>query len=135
MSLKAEYVRTKMSSFLLAKLNAVSLCSSTTTTRKYIVFNFSSILRELRPVQGVSWMIPYDNTWQKQSSMICSEQTTKWPVGLKFLRCGDTNLFQLDKTLPLGGELCKEIPSRGFEPLLQSCTTQRLAGLLLSGTS
>ena len=34
------------------------------------------------------------------------------------------------KTLPLGGELCKEIPSRGFEPLLQSFTTQRLAGIL-----
>ena len=59
----------------------------------------------------------------------------KRPVGLKFLRCGDTNLFELDKTLPLGRELCKEIPSRGFEPLLQSCTTQRLAGILLSRTS
>ena len=71
----------------------------------------------------------------KQSSVICSEQTTKRSVGLKFLRCKDTNLFQLDKTVPLGGELCKEIPSRGFEPLLQSCTTQRLAGILLSRSS
>ena len=46
----------------------------------------------------------------------------------------DMNLFQLAKTLPLGGELCKEIPCRGFgfEPLLQSCTTQRLASILLS---
>ena len=43
-------------------------------------------------------------------------------------------LFQLDKTMPLGGELWKEIPSRAFEPLLQSCTTQRLAGVLLSCT-
>ena len=67
--------------------------------------------------------------------MKCSEQTIKRPVGLKFLRCEDTNLVQLDKTLPLGGELCKEIPSRGFEPFLQSCTTQRLAGILLSRTS
>ena len=56
-------------------------------------------------------------------------------AGLKFLRFEDTNLLQLDKTLPLGGELCKEIPSRGFEPLLQSCTTQRLAGILLSQMS
>ena len=61
--------------------------------------------------------------------------STKRPVGLKFLRCEDTNLFQLDKTLLLGGELCKEILSRGFEPLLQSCTTQRLGGILLSRTS
>ena len=71
----------------------------------------------------------------KQSSVICSEQTTKRSVGLKFLRCEDTNLFQLDKTVPLGGELCKEIPSRGFEPLLQSRTTQQRAGILLSRTS
>ena len=73
----------------------------------------------------------------KQSSVKCSEQTTKRPVELKFLRYEDTNryLFQLDKTLPLGGELCKEIPSRGFEPLLQSCTAQRLAGIRLSPTS
>ena len=56
---------------------------------------------------------------------------TKRPVGLKFLRREDTNLFQLDKTVPLGGELCKEIPSHGFEALLQSCTTQRLTGTLL----
>ena len=59
---------------------------------------------------------------------------TKRPVGLKFLRCEDTNFFQLDKTVPLGGELCKEIPSHGFEALLQSCTTQRLTGILLSRT-
>ena len=43
--------------------------------------------------------------------------------------------LQLDKTLPLGGELCKEIPSRGFEPLLQSCTKQRLTSILLSRTN
>ena len=57
---------------------------------------------------------------------------TKRLVGLKFLRREDTNLFQLDKTVPLGGELCKEIPSHGFEALLQSCTTQRLTGTYLS---
>ena len=61
-----------------------------------------------------------------------SNKTAGW---VKFLRCEDTNLFQLDKTLPLGGELWKEIPSRGFEALLQFCTTQRLAGILLSQTN
>ena len=60
-----------------------------------------------------------------------NNKTAGW---VEFLRCEDKNLFQLDKTLPLGGELCIEIPSRGFEPLLQSCTTQRLAGILLSRT-
>ena len=121
-----------MSCFL-AKLNVVSLCYVMSCEKNQSFSFFSSILMELRPVQGVSWILRHDKTCK--NSHQSSEQTTKRPVGLKFLRCEDTNLFQLDKTLPLGGELCNEIPSRGFEPLMQSCTTQRLASILLSRTS
>ena len=93
---------------------------------------FSSILMKLRPVQGVSWILQHDKTWQNSHQWNARSKQQNGRLG--WSSC-DMNIFQLDETVPLGGELCKEIPSRGFEPLLQSCTTQRLAGILLSRTS
>lgn len=61
---KTEYVRTKMSCFLLAKLNVVSLCYVMSCEKNQSLSFFSSILIELRPVQGVSWILRHDKTWK-----------------------------------------------------------------------
>ena len=61
---KTEYVRTKMSCFLLAKLNVVSLCYVMSCEKNQSFSFFSSILMELRPVQGVSWILRHDKTWK-----------------------------------------------------------------------
>ena len=72
-------------------------------------------------------------TWTvrvKQLASKCSEHIPNVPVGLKFLRCWQTNLFHFARMLPLDGEVCIEIPNCLSETRLQSCTTQRLGGIL-----
>lgn len=66
-------------------------------------------------------------TWTarvKQSASKCSKHIPNVPVGLKFLRCWQTNLFHFTRMLPLNGEVCIEIPNCLSETRLQSYTTQ-----------
>lgn len=64
----------------------------------------------------------------KQSAAKWIEQILKSPFGLKLARCILTKAFHVATSLEDFG-LCKEIPARGFDLLLQSCTTQRQAGI------
>ena len=66
----------------------------------------------------------------KQSLVKCSEHTPNDPFGLKFFLCCSTNLFHLTRSLKVLGDSCIEIPNSLLETRSQSCTTQRLGGIL-----
>ena len=66
----------------------------------------------------------------KQSLVKCSEHTPNDPFGLKFFLCCSTNLFHLTRSLKDLGDSCIEIPNSLLETRSQSCTTQRLGGIL-----
>ena len=72
-------------------------------------------------------------TWTarvKPSVSKCSEHIPNGPVGLKFFRCWETNLFHFVRMLPLDGEVFIEMPNSLSETRLQYCTTQLLGGIL-----
>ena len=66
----------------------------------------------------------------KQSLVKCSEHTPNDPFGLKFFLCCSTNLFHLTRSVKVLGDTCIEIPNSLLETRSQSCTTQRLGGIL-----